>query len=78
MDSLLAWPTEDVLSLGAACGTANAMEDESSFVRKEVVEIYIFPNPLIVVGAVKGLLAILATVIINFLIQFRFILWYRL
>lgn len=29
---------EDVLSLGAACGTANAMEDESGFVRKEVVE----------------------------------------
>lgn len=29
---------EDILSLGAACGTANAMEDESGFVRKEVVE----------------------------------------
>ncbi|WP_405752120.1 1-phosphofructokinase family hexose kinase, partial [Anaerovibrio slackiae] len=29
---------EDILSLGAACGTANAMEDESGFVRKEVVD----------------------------------------
>lgn len=29
---------EDVLKLGAACGTANAMEEESGFVRKEVVE----------------------------------------
>lgn len=28
---------EDVLSLGAACGTANAMEDESGFVRREIV-----------------------------------------
>lgn len=43
MDSLLAWPTEDVLSLGAVCGTANAMEDESSFVRKEVVK-ELFPQ----------------------------------
>lgn len=34
---------EDVLSLGAACGTANAMEDESGFVRKEVVE-ELFPQ----------------------------------
>ena len=29
---------EDILSLGAACGTANAMEDESGFVRKEIVD----------------------------------------
>ena len=29
---------EDVLSLGAACGTANAMEDESGFVRREIVD----------------------------------------
>ena len=29
---------EDILSLGASCGTANAMEDESGFVRKEVVD----------------------------------------
>lgn len=29
---------DDILALGAACGTANAMEDESGFVRKEVVE----------------------------------------
>ena len=34
---------EDVLSLGAACGTANAIEDESGFVRKEVVE-ELFPQ----------------------------------
>ena len=34
---------EDILSLGAACGTANAMEDESGFVRKEVVE-KLFPQ----------------------------------
>lgn len=34
---------EDVLSLGAACGTANAMEDESGFVSKEVVE-ELFPQ----------------------------------
>ena len=34
---------EDVLSLGAACGTANAMEDESGLVRKEVVE-ELFPQ----------------------------------
>ena len=31
-------PIEDVLRLGAACGTANAMEEESGFVRREVVE----------------------------------------
>ena len=29
---------EDILSLGAACGTANAMEDESGFVRREIVD----------------------------------------
>lgn len=29
---------EDILCLGAACGTANAMEPESGFVRKQVVE----------------------------------------
>ena len=29
---------EDVLSLGAACGTANAMEDESGFVCREIVD----------------------------------------
>lgn len=29
---------EGILALGAACGTANAMEEESGFVRKEVVE----------------------------------------
>lgn len=29
---------EDMLSLGAACGTANAMEEESGFVQKEVVD----------------------------------------
>ena len=29
---------EDILKLGAACGTANAMEEESGFVRKERVE----------------------------------------
>lgn len=34
---------EDILALGAACGTANAMEDESGFVRKEVVE-ELFPQ----------------------------------
>ena len=32
---------------------------------------------VIVSITVKGLLSLLATVIINFLIQFRFILWYR-
>lgn len=34
---------DDILALGAACGTANAMEDESGFVRKEVVE-ELFPQ----------------------------------
>lgn len=34
---------EDILALGAACGTANAMEDESGFVRKEIVE-ELFPQ----------------------------------
>lgn len=29
---------EDILSLGAACGTANAMEDESGFVCREIVD----------------------------------------
>lgn len=29
---------EAVLKLGAACGTANAMEEESGFVRREIVE----------------------------------------
>lgn len=29
---------EEVLRLGAACGTANAMEEESGFVRRETVE----------------------------------------
>lgn len=31
-------PVEEVLRLGAACGTANAMEEESGFVRRETVE----------------------------------------
>ena len=31
-------PIEDTLRLGAACGTANALEAESGFVRKGVVE----------------------------------------
>ena len=31
-------PIEDTLRLGAACGTANALEAESGFVRKQIVE----------------------------------------
>lgn len=31
-------PIKEILRLGAACGTANAMEEESGFVRQEVVE----------------------------------------
>ena len=34
---------EDILALGASCGTANAMEDESGFVQKSVVE-ELFPQ----------------------------------